>query len=85
MNWQDIVLSVGQWIFTIVLIPAILSKEKPPVISSLPTALIMYTFVIVYISLSLWTAAISSMLLGTTWLILTIQKYYQNKYEKFIF
>lgn len=82
MIWQDIVLSIGQWIFVLALVPALLSKDKPPFISSMLTGSILVTYVGVYMSFELWTAAVSTLLLSVVWLTLALQKYYGNKIKK---
>ena len=82
MTWQDIVLSVGSWIFTIALIPSVLSKDKPALSSSLMTATVLTVYVAVYLTLSLWMAAASTALVAAMWYILAVQKVSQNKAAK---
>lgn len=74
MAWQDIVLSVGSWIFTIALIPSVLSKDKPALSTSLMTGTVLAVYVIVYITLSLWMAAVSTFLVAAMWYTLAVQK-----------
>ena len=76
MSWQDIILSVGQWIFILALIPSILSKtEKPSLKTSLPTGIILIVYAGVYANLSLWISAVSVFMLALGWLVLAFQKY----------
>ncbi|MEK7583543.1 MAG: hypothetical protein AAB483_04050 [Patescibacteria group bacterium] len=79
MAWQDIILTVGSWIFAIVLIPSIRSKDKPALTSSLLTALLCTIYIAVYISLHFWTTSISMAVLATMWWILAYQKWRSNK------
>lgn len=75
MEWQDIVLSVGSWIFTIALIPSVLSKDKPALSSSLMTGSVLVVYAVTYLTLSLWTAAASTVLVAGVWFTLAVQKY----------
>ena len=54
MVWQDIVLSVGAWIFFIALIPSIKSRDKPAIMTSLPTGIVLVIFALTYATLGLW-------------------------------
>jgi len=74
MHWQDIVLTAGQVIFIIALIPAIKHEHKPPFATSIINAGVLFGFVVVYISLSLWFASITTTAVGLLWLILAWQK-----------
>lgn len=75
MAWQDIVLSIGSWIFAIALIPSVLSKDKPALSSSLMTGSVLGVYAITYVSLSLWVAAASTVLVAGVWFTLAVQKY----------
>lgn len=66
-------LSVGSWVFTIALIPSVLSKDKPALSSSAMTAVVLTGYVVVYITLSLWAAA-STLLVAGMWYTLAVQK-----------
>ena len=84
MNWQDIIITVGNLVFSISLIPQVYSgfKEKTGPIkyqTSVPTVIILYAFVLVFYSLQLYFSAIISGLTGTMWLLLFIQRI---KYKK---
>ncbi|MDO8623750.1 MAG: hypothetical protein Q7R54_00100 [bacterium] len=74
MAWQDIILSVGSWIFTIALIPSVLSKDKPALSSSLMTGSVLGVYAVTYVTLSLWAAAASTVLVAAMWYTLAIQK-----------
>tara|TARA_Y100000310_G_C20559612_1_gene752358 strand:+ start:752 stop:937 length:186 start_codon:yes stop_codon:yes gene_type:complete len=53
MIWQDIVLTIGAWIFSIALLPSVFGKDKPALSSSVMTAPVLYLFSYVYLSLDL--------------------------------
>ena len=76
MSWQDLVLSGGQFVFIIALIPTITGKDKPAFSTSLTTAIILLVFSVVYASLSLWISTIFSVSTAISWLILAKQKYF---------
>lgn len=74
MVWQDIIFTIGSFIFSIALIPTIRAKNKPPVITSLVTFAMLVAFVVCYLSLGFYVSAISGGLTAACWLILYIQK-----------
>lgn len=82
MAWQDIILSVGSWIFTIALIPSVLSKDKPALSSSLTTGSVLAVYAVTYLTLSLWTAAASTVLVAGMWFTLAVQKYRADRKAK---
>jgi hypothetical protein len=83
MKWQDIVLSIGQWVFIIALIPTLLSKkDKPPVSSSILTGFFLAVYTSVYASYHLWTALVSDSILALVWFTIAYQKYSSKKEEK---
>lgn len=75
MTWQDIVLSIGSWVFIVALVPSILGKDKPPASTSLLTGGILLIYVAVYYSLHLWVSVVSTGMLGLAWLFLGYQKF----------
>jgi len=74
MAWQDIVLSVGAWVFVIALLPSIFGKDKPPVSTSFLTGGILLVFACVYFTLHLWLSMSSTGVLALAWLWLGVQK-----------
>ena len=74
MNWQDIVFTVGSFIFAVALIPTIRAKEKPPALTSAVTFLVLVAFVVCYKSLGYYVSMASGMLTAICWLILYLQK-----------
>lgn len=74
MMWQDILLMVGGFIFSLALIPSILSKDKPAISTSLMTGVILLVYAFTYFTLNLWLATIAVTLTGVLWLVLAAQK-----------
>jgi len=74
MVWQDIVISIGSWLFIIALIPSIRGKEKPPVSTSILTGSVLAVFSLTYATLELWISVASTALLAGAWFILAVQK-----------
>lgn len=61
MIWQDIVLSIGSFIFTIVLVPQLIDCMHGGYMnykSAILTATVLGIFCIVYATLGMWLAAI---------------------------
>lgn len=82
MHWQDMVLTIGQIIFVLVLIPAIFSKQKPSFLTSSVTSAGLFSFSIVYFSLALWFAAIATLILSVEWCILAAQVFPKKSAQK---
>lgn len=74
MSWQELVLAVGSLFFTIALVPSIISKDKPALASSTITAMVLFSFAVVYLTLGLWFAAFSVTTTAIAWTILAVQK-----------
>ncbi|MFI5271109.1 MAG: hypothetical protein ACHQT9_03635 [Candidatus Saccharimonadales bacterium] len=73
-HWQDIVLAIGSLLFSVALVPSIISKEKPAVWTSITTTLVLLTFAVVYASLKLWYATFTITINALFWTILAIQE-----------
>ena len=71
--WQDVVLSVGQLIFAVAMIPAIRAKEKPPLITSSMFGLVLATFAVAFSTLSLWFSAVTVAVVSGLWLVIAYQ------------
>lgn len=75
MIWQDWVFAVGQGLFAVALIPAILDRtSKPPFFTSLLTAAILAVFAAAFLSLDLWWSALSTTVCSACWWILAWQR-----------
>ena len=72
--WQDYVFMVGGLGFSIFLLPSILSKDKPARFTSFFTMIVLITFAVTYLTLSLNLAAVSTGLTAFLWFILFRQK-----------
>lgn len=79
MIWQDVVLSVGQWIFILALLPSVLGQDKPAFITSLITGSVLGVFAITFSTLALWFSAISTASVSFVWFFLAIQKYVTDR------
>lgn len=73
--WQDFVLSLGNLVFFIALLPSIFSKDKPAFLTSTMTAFFLTTFGIVYATLGLWFSVAGVFLSALGWTILAFQSY----------
>ena len=73
MKWQDIILGVGGFIFSISLLPSIFGEGKPEMLTSLLTATVLTVFAITYFSLKLRLAALSTILTAICWWVLLVQ------------
>lgn len=75
MHWQDLILTIGSIIFTLALIPSVMSKDKPALSSSLLTGAVLLVFAGVYASLALWFSMVTTVITGLVWLLLAYQKF----------
>jgi hypothetical protein len=75
MSWQDLVLTVGQVIFVIALVPTVVGKDKPALQTSVLTSMVSFSFMAVYVSLSVPFASMTAALNGSMWLVLAVQKW----------
>lgn len=79
MSWQDVLLSVGQFVFVVALFPSVFSEDKPALSTSLTTGVVLIVFAFTYSTLRLWSGAVFAILVGVMWFILAVQKYFKNK------
>ncbi len=78
MPWQDLVLSIGTWIFVIALIPTVRGKQKPEFSTSFMTGTVLFIFALTYLSLQLWMSAVSTFVTTALWLTLAYQRHKQK-------
>ena len=74
MIWQDLVLMLCGFGFSIALIPAVKAKEKPPKSSCLMTMIMLAIFCVCYATLGLRLAFISTLTTLGMWTTLLIQE-----------
>lgn len=79
MIWQDIILAIGGFAFSIALIPALKDQQKPPTTTSIITGVILTMFCIIYLTLGLRLAALSTALTAACWWTLLVQRIRQRK------
>jgi threonine/homoserine/homoserine lactone efflux protein len=79
MSWQDLVLSVGQILFFVALLPSIWSPGKPALMTSVMTATILTVFVVTFWTLDLLFAAVTTTLAASAWWILAYQRWQQKR------
>lgn len=72
MNWQDILLMLGGFVFAVALIPTLRSAEKPPRSTCILTALVLAAYAVAYVSLDLWLAFSAVLITKGMWLAILI-------------
>ncbi len=82
MVWQDVVISIGQWIFVVALLPSVFGKDKPALSTSLITGAVLAAFAVTFATLLFWNSAISAAILSLTWFVLAVQKHPLEKNKK---
>ncbi len=73
--WQDYVISAGQFVFALAMIPTIRSASKPALISSVITALGLSIFAVCFATLSLWLSVAGTGVGAFTWWIVAAQTF----------
>ena len=79
MVWQDIIISISQILFSIALLPQIYlgfknRKCSITLMTSVPTFIGLYAISFCFYTLSLYFSAIISLVAGTLWFILFLQR-----------
>lgn len=77
--WQDIVISVGQWLLAIPLVQ--MRKEPPPLSASVPTAAVLMVFAFTFSTLNLTSSTLSSAICGCMWLVLSALRVRRERHE----
>lgn len=72
-SWQDLVFTVGAIVFFASLLPTALGSAKPPVLTSLPTGVLLLLFSVTYASLGLTVSAVVTVPSGLLWLLIAAQ------------
>jgi hypothetical protein len=74
MHWQDIALTVASLVFIVALLPTVVSRTSKPVLStSVLNAAVSFGIAIVYATLHLWFAALTTGINGTLWMTIAMQ------------
>lgn len=80
--WQDFVMMMGSIGFIASLLPSVFSKDKPQILTSISTAIILISFTICYLSMGLYLSSILTVFTAILWIILARQKYKIGRQEK---
>jgi hypothetical protein len=73
VSWQDLLLAIGSISFSVALVPTLRSDSKPALSTCVVTAVWLAVFTIVYATLSLWLAAVTSAVSAAMWFVLAAQ------------
>ena len=73
MHWQDLVFAVGGGVFVVGLVPSLHAPAKPALLTSLTIGSGLAAFVVCYLTLHLWLAALTTALQVVAWYILALQ------------
>ena len=79
MIWQDLVFAGGASLFSIALIPTIRSNEKPPLATTVPTALALFVFSATSLTLDLFFTAVTQVISACLLSVLAVQQYTKHK------
>jgi len=72
--WQDIIYGIGGLVFAVALLPAVFSKSKPPLSTSVMTLVTLAIFSVASLSLNLYLAAVTQIMAALMWGTLAVQK-----------
>lgn len=79
MLWQDIVLTVGQFVFSLSLIPTIRAKEKPALSTCVMSAVMLTIYIPTLLSLQMYVSSFATVLVATGWWILLYQSWHNPR------
>lgn len=74
MSWQDLVLALLQVLTIVALVPSVMGNNKPEKSTSLFTAFVLGTMVIVYLTMGLTLVASTATVSALIWSVLYFQK-----------
>ncbi|MBP6041494.1 hypothetical protein KA529_00545 [Candidatus Saccharibacteria bacterium] len=77
--WEDLVIGLGNIVLSISLFSAVRDSQKPPLSTSIPTAITIYIFCIAQISLGLYLTTAVTFVVATLWAVLAWQRFRQGK------
>jgi len=72
-SWQDAVLTTGNMMFFIFLLPTVFAVEKPSIWTSIPTSMVLFIFTYTFFTLSFRYSALATFSAAITWLVLVFQ------------
>lgn len=67
MTAQDVILSAGGWFFAIALVPMVFKGPQPPLLTSVATGTILAVFAVVYATLDLQLAMVTTAITSVMW------------------
>lgn len=73
MSWQDVTISVGQFVFAVGLLPSIFGRFKPALVTSLTTAAGLTVFGFCFWTLGLYLSMAGVLTGAAGWWVLTYQ------------
>ncbi|MDP3900867.1 MAG: hypothetical protein Q8Q38_00795 [bacterium] len=73
--WQDLVLSGGNVVLGLALLPSIFSREKPALATSVMTCCVLAAFTLTVFTLGLVATAIVTGVVSALWGVLAAQEY----------
>lgn len=74
MTWYDFIVFIGQALFAIALLPAIIGNKKPPISTCLMTGAVLLAFNISYLKVGMWWSVATTTVCALCWLWLAIQQ-----------
>ena len=72
--WQDTAIAITQAVLTISLIPAVFDTKKPPILTSVPTAIGCAVFAATFATLGFWFSVATSGSACLLWGVLALQR-----------
>jgi uncharacterized membrane protein YdjX (TVP38/TMEM64 family) len=73
-RWQDVILSAGNIFLCLTLIPMLRQPERPPLLTCIPSGLVLLAGGFVFATLHLWLTALTQTITGLQWLALVLKR-----------
>ncbi len=73
MIWQDWVIGIGGLALSPALIPMVLAPEAPPLLASVPTTLVLWSYLVAFVTLKMRLSAGTTFISASMWTLLALQ------------
>ena len=73
--WYDYSIAVCETVFVLTMIPMLVDRNKPPILSAAPIALASLGMALTFLALGYWYSSSTSALLTAGWVVLARQRH----------
>ena len=74
MSWHDVVFAVGGVVFGVSLVPTIVKRQAPALMTSVPTSALLVVYVATYLTMRFWFSAAVTGAIAVCWVTMAVQR-----------